>query len=157
MENKKDYKKVVRELDYLTAIKKEYDALISCGIPVGKAHFFDLPYEVNSGYSMGETIDIYCNDKKVLTRDNKQEYAKSCKWRATHGYLRIVFTKKALRKYIDMWAEIKEINRCLTYNQPSELREQRFSRCNTLISEVKSFLWERVDRKVSRISANKKV
>jgi hypothetical protein len=51
---------------------------------------------INSGYSMGDLKKIYVNDELFFTLDDKQEYAKSCKYSATHGLIRLDLSKKQL-------------------------------------------------------------
>lgn len=150
---KETYKDVVSELERLTAIKEEYDALISCGIPQAKAHCFDIPYlYVDSGFSMGEEIVIRCNKHEILKRDFTKDYAKSCKWKAKHGYIVVDFTKKDLRTYIELWERSFEIERLLKFEQPIELREKRRKEDYELHQQIKACLNDRINYELSTIS-----
>lgn len=69
---------------------------------------------IYSGYSMGETVSISYLEKKgkdayythyILEENHCESYAKSCKWKPQHGYVKIVFTKKS-----DVKAFIKACN-----------------------------------------------
>lgn len=51
----------------------------------------------STGYSMGEMKRLYVNDQLLYTRDETEEYARSCKYRANHGSLRIDLNKTELR------------------------------------------------------------
>jgi len=99
MKQTKTYEQVERELEQLNQTMELYDRLVSFGIPKKMVHYYTNP-ERRSGYSMGETIAIKCNGQKVQIIDRTQEYARSCKWRAKHGYIVIDFTKKALKEYV---------------------------------------------------------
>lgn len=99
MKQTKTYEQVERELEQLNQTMELYDRLVSFGIPKKMVHYYTSP-ERRSGYSMGETIAVLCNGQKVQIIDRTQEYARSCKWRAKHGYIVIDFTKKALKEYV---------------------------------------------------------
>ena len=99
MKQTKTYEQVERELEQLNQTMELYDRLVSFGIPKKMVHYYTSP-ERRSGYSMGETIAIMCNGQEVQIIDRTQEYARSCKWRAKHGYIVIDFTKKALKEYV---------------------------------------------------------
>lgn len=109
----KEYSRITAELEELSALKENYDALISAGIPKTKVHFFEIPYSVNSGYTMGEVVIVRCNGKDVVRYDHTQEYAKSCKWRANHGRVVLNFTKKLLKEYVILCEREHEANRRL--------------------------------------------
>lgn len=53
-----------------------------------------------SGYSMGENVRVLYfskNDNKyynIIDENHCEAYARSCKWKPQHGYVKIVFTKK---------------------------------------------------------------
>ena len=74
----------------------------------------DFPFatpRIWSEYSMGEEI-LYCfQNSPIFKEDYTQQYAKSCQWRAKHGYIVINFkTKKALKEFAD-----KAISGKITY------------------------------------------
>lgn len=103
MENK-SYATVVSEIDRLNRTLNVYDALIACGIPKKDVLFYNTPY-VFSGYSMGETIVVKCNEKHIETADFTKQYAKSCTWKPKHGLVVINFTKKELKEYVNYCKE----------------------------------------------------
>lgn len=107
----KTYKEITDELKRLNAIKSAYDKFSDIGgIPKGIVHLWELP-ALTSNYSMGEIIEITVNGKTVYNCDNTREYAKSCKYRATHGYLTFNFTKKDLRSYFEMLSRCDQLQR----------------------------------------------
>ena len=146
----KSYKQLVSELDAINNLKLKYDTLINCGIPVCKVHHWEFPTSVTSGYSMGETIVIFCNDKRILTIDRCQHYAKSCKWKPKHGHIKIVFTKKDLRKYVDMYEHIHYLQDNLKY-QPRDKQENVLNILHESLKSAETFLLERIDKKYSTI------
>ena len=78
-----------------------YENLHCNGIPYRDVHHYRYHRpSYSSGFSMGEVIIIRCNGNGIDRIDNTSEYAKSCKWRATHGLIIINFTQKGLRDYI---------------------------------------------------------
>ena len=95
MKQTKTYEQVERELEQLNQTMELYDRLISFGIPKEIVHFYTCP-ETSRDYS----VTVMCNGQKVQIIDKTQEYARSCKWRAKHGYIVIDFTKKALKEYV---------------------------------------------------------
>lgn len=55
-----------------------------------------------TGHSMGSKLDVVVVRRDgrrtvVIRRDMTQEYAKSCKWRAKHGYITVTLTPKEAR------------------------------------------------------------
>ena len=75
----------------------------------------DFPFatpRIWSEYSMGEEI-LYCFQNSPIFKESyTQQYAKSCKWRAKHGYIVINFkTKKALKEFAN-----KAISGKITYD-----------------------------------------
>lgn len=74
----------------------------------------DFPFatpRIWSEYSMGEEIIWKYQSELLFTEDYTQQYAKSCQWRAKHGYIVIKFkTKKALKEFAD-----KAISGKITY------------------------------------------
>ena len=75
----------------------------------------DFPFatpRIWSEYSMGEEI-LYCFQNSPIFKEcYTQQYAKSCKWRAKHGYIVINFkTKKALKEFAN-----KAISGKITYD-----------------------------------------
>ena len=75
----------------------------------------DFPFatpRIWSEYSMGEEIIWKYQSELLFKEDYTQQYAKSCQWRAKHGYIVIVFkTKKALKEFAD-----KAISGKITYD-----------------------------------------
>lgn len=89
---------------------------------------------------MGETIAIMCNGQKVQIIDRTHKYARSCKWRAKHGYIVIDFTKKALKEYVTVCYNIamafkdqqKEYSEFVSlYEAKNKLIEQYFDAKNS--------------------------
>ena len=75
----------------------------------------DFPFatpRIWSEYSMGEEIIWKYQSELLFKEDYTQQYAKSCQWRAKHGYICINFkTKKALKEFAD-----KAISGKITYD-----------------------------------------
>ena len=94
---------------------KKIEILRNLGVNKADAEKFlcNTP-RIYSGYSMGETVSISYLEKKgkdayythcILDENHCESYAKSCKWKPQHGYVKIVFTKKS-----DVKAFIKACN-----------------------------------------------
>lgn len=55
-----------------------------------------------SGYSMGENVRVLYFSKtdnkyySIIDENHCEAYARSCKWKPQHGYVKIVFTKKTM-------------------------------------------------------------
>ena len=67
--------------------------------------FIDNIPTISSGYSMGEYVTVFLNNKNtrcgIFSYGNYSTYAKSCKWRPTYGEVRVSFkTKKALNEFV---------------------------------------------------------
>lgn len=86
-------------LDEITKITRVHDALRSVGISKSQCTYYASP-RVQSGYSMGEVIYVYCNDKQIEYIDNRSYYKGDFKGRETHGRIIVRFTKKSLRDCI---------------------------------------------------------
>lgn len=85
-----------------------YDALKSCGIPEKLVHHF-ATFAVGSGYSLGEVTRIQCAGALIVEHDTRTQYtgrARRYNSRAAHGYTCVNFSKKDLRKFIDLRAEL---------------------------------------------------
>lgn len=100
--------KTLVKYDYASEMEKFYnskielyDRLIKCGIPKKLVHYYEVS-DIESGYTMGEKVYIYCNDMLVDVLDQTEEYARSCKWRANHGKVVLRFNKKTLKEYINV-------------------------------------------------------
>lgn len=71
-------------------------------IPEKLAVYFKHTY-LRSGYSMGEEIVYTCNGKKLLVIDNREYYTgRGRKYTPIHGYIKVDFTKKALKSYCSL-------------------------------------------------------
>ena len=102
MKAKKSYKQLVAELDELQKQKELYDRLHDLGgIKYDDVHLFRFPL-CKSGYSMGETLVVKVSKKVVAVQNQEADYAKSCKWRAKHGYMLFEFTKKGFKEMIEL-------------------------------------------------------
>lgn len=78
-----------------------YENLHLNGIPYKDVHYYRYNRPAySSGFSMGEIVVVRCNSRDIDRIDNTQEYAKSCTWKAKHGFVIINFTKKGLLDYI---------------------------------------------------------
>ena len=100
MKAKKSYKQLVAELDELQKQKELYDRLHDLGgIKYDDVNWFRFPL-CKSGYSMGETLVLKVGGKVIATQNQEAEYAKSCKWKAQHGYMLFEFTKKDFKEMI---------------------------------------------------------
>ena len=102
----KTYKQVKTQLETLNSIIDLYDKLINCGIAKDKVHYYESPH-CYSDYSMGEEIDVRCNMKPIEKVDNRKYYAKSCKWSEKHGYILLNFSKKDLKRYVQIGLEME--------------------------------------------------
>lgn len=77
------------------------EAGIEAGIPKSKAHCILALLDrisIKSGYSMGETIIVKIKGVEVMRKNQTQEYAKSCKWRAKHGEVILDMTLKQAKE-----------------------------------------------------------
>ena len=142
------YEQVVDKIQEFTELKRVYDKLHTYGIPRSLAPYFiscDYPKRSYSGYSMGELICVCFKGDVIVSYDNRKDYAKSCKWKPKHGYVKFNFTsRKTLRMYCEA---------CKRYVKANE-----GSPLNTLIdatNEVRSILVEALD-KTSLINCKKK-
>ena len=104
MNERVSYEKTVSDLDTLKRRLALYDALVAAGIPKRDVQFYDTP-RTYSGYSMGETIVVRVNGNPVQAADLTKQYAKSCKYKPTHGYVVLDFTKKDFREYVNLCKE----------------------------------------------------
>lgn len=116
---KYDYNAAKANMSYFQELMGKYNALVACGIPKNKVHEFDSPL-VLSGYSMGQVVEVWCNSLLILKEDSRNDYAKSCGWKAKHGFILIRFNKATLKKYIDLCCQIRESN----YDSRLELVKQ---------------------------------
>lgn len=80
-------------------LHKLYNNLIDCGVTPKNVRYYETP-NVYSGYSMGETVEVWCNNKIIEAIDHTSDYARSCRWRAKHGKVVINFSKKSLKEYL---------------------------------------------------------
>ncbi len=97
-----NYEQTKEKYEELKKLLQLYEILHDvCRIPYKDVHFYETPY-FSSGYSMGETIFIFCNDVKIDEDNLERQYAKSCKWTPKHGRVIIRFTKKSLHEYINL-------------------------------------------------------
>lgn len=145
-----EYSRVVSQIEELSALKENYDALISAGIPKTKVHHFEIPYSVNSGYSMGEVVIVRCNGKDVVRYDRTQEYAKSCKWRANHGRVVLNFTKKSLKEYTLLCVRQYEVDRRLRQRRDDSM-EERLKELWKVQEDINTLLTQSLDKESSII------
>ena len=96
-----DIERLEREKESIESAMAVAQALVDCGIPRKLTKHWK-PVAPESGYSMGETVVLKCGDKTIQKLDNTSEYAKSCKYRAKHGYIVLEFSKKDLRTLVDL-------------------------------------------------------
>lgn len=101
MKTRMDYDSLKKQLEKDNRLMALYNNLRYLGIPLRKVHFYETP-SVSSGYSMGEKLHVECGHYIIESIDQTREYAKSCKWSATHGLVTVSFNKKSLRKYVDL-------------------------------------------------------
>lgn len=104
-----NYKKVKKDYERAAYLLGVYDILKQCGVPEKLVHYF-APFCVNSGYSLGEVTRIQCGGVLIVERDTRAHYT-GCARRynntAVHGYTCVNFSKKALRKFVDLCAELE--------------------------------------------------
>lgn len=55
-------------------------------------------HSLQAGYSMGNSVQIKTGKMWLINRDACQEYARSCKYRASHGHLSVRLTKKEFKE-----------------------------------------------------------
>ena len=128
---KKDYKRAV----YLLGV---YDALKSCGIPEKLVHYF-APFTVGSGYSLGEVTRVQCAGALIIERDTREYYtgrAKRYNSRAAHGYTCVNFSKKDLRKFVDLRAELSA----------TSVNARRFE----IFNELQRLIYSAVDKQTAK-------
>ena len=145
-----EYSRVVSQIEELSALKENYEALISAGIPKTKVHYFEIPYSVNSGYSMGEVVIVRCNGKEIVRYDRTQEYSKSCKWYAKHGCVVLNFTKKSLKEYTLLCEKEYQANRRLQSNYYGS-REDKLKALQAIYEDKNKILAESLDKESSII------
>jgi len=108
METNKTYNHVQYELNKLNETMELYNNLHTCGIALNKVHYYEKP-KCSSEYSMGEKIEVCCNGITIQVIDDRQYYAKSCKWQEKHGYILLNFSKKDLKRYVEIGVEMEKV------------------------------------------------
>ena len=76
---------------------------------------WEILKDFDSGYKMGDEKFLLINKKIIAELDEREEYAASCKYRASHGSVDIFMTKKDLRnieKIGGIWTIRLENNKC---------------------------------------------
>lgn len=87
--------------DRLLIFKK----LRQCGIPKSLLRLYKdrAPYVCcKSGYSMGEKVELWCDDVQLDELDYRRSYSGTYRGCEKHGNLVYRFTKKALRQWFDL-------------------------------------------------------
>lgn len=131
------YKDLTNRIEAAQRIKAKYDLLIEAGVPKSKVHLFQLPSDINSGYSMGEVVRVTVNGKEVYRLDYRKEYGSRCKYHAKHGYIEIAFNKKQLREFIGL---------CVELNRPKPMSQQ-----TKAVQDWHDYAESHIDRKHSTI------
>ena len=131
----KTYNQVKSDLVYSKAIIEMYDNLHTNGISYKNVHYYAIPNNISSNYSMGEKIVVKCGENTIHTINHCMEYPKSCKWSAKHGYIVLVFTKKGLKDYV---AVCKKIEHETERKARLELYDEKRRLLNKYISIEKS-------------------
>lgn len=104
METKKNYKQVCEALAKLQEKKELYDRLHKIGgISYKQVDIWEHPI-IRSGYCMGENINVFVNHNCIASISQKQDYAKSCKYKAQHGKMIFDFTKKDFKRLFALLA-----------------------------------------------------
>lgn len=156
METKKNYKQVCAELAQLQKQKELYDRLHDlCGIKYDNVHLFRFPF-CKSGYSMGETLVVKVNGKLIATQNQEAEYAKSCKWKAQHGYMLFEFTKKDFKKVINLNGIVNhETYMCLhCMEEYKQKHEEALKKYSTLLSDMWREAFNRVSSDYKAMNIN---
>ncbi len=107
---KTKYQKVKKDYERAAHLLSVYDALKSCGVPEKLVHHF-APFTVNSGYSLGEVTRIQCAGVPIIEHDKRAHYtgrARRYNSTAVHGFTCVDFSKKDLRKFLNLRAELHE-------------------------------------------------
>lgn len=111
------------------------------------------PAYLRSGYSMGETIVYTCNGKTIITQNECKHYTgRGRKYTPTHGYIKVDFTKKALKAYCSLLKDehnndyYNKLSRDEFFNAQKELNFKKHHKMNTQEIENKiKLLSERIN------------
>ena len=148
---KQTYKEMQQQVAKLNKNIEIMDAVIKAGIPQSKAHYiFDFVgnmFRVTSGYSMGETVDIEVVGERVIRINQEKEYARSCNWKANHGWVIINFTKKDFRWMFDKAARIDKIQYLLKFVEPEHILQQLRDELIEIYKEICEFVGNRVSER----------
>lgn len=148
---KQTYKEMQQQVAELNKNIEIMDAVIKAGISQSKAHYiFDFVgdmFSVSSGYSMGETVDINVNGECVISINQEEEYARSCKWQANHGLVIIDFTKKDFRWMFDKAARIYKIHDLLKFVESEHILQQLREELIAIHKEIREFVGNRVSER----------
>jgi hypothetical protein len=147
--------KTLKELQAeIEKLQKEEETLTTlCGfIPEKLAVYFKHTY-LRSGYSMGEEIVYTCNGKELLVIDNREYYTgRGRKYTPTHGYIKVDFTKKALKAYCSLLKDecnndyYNKLRRAEFFNAQKELDFKKHHKMDTQEIENKvKLLSERIN------------
>ena len=120
----KTYKQVKEQLDVLNNILDLYDKLNECGIAKDKVHYYEAP-KCSSDYSMGEEVDVRCNMRQIQLIDKRRYYAKSCKWNEKHGFILLNFSKKDLKRYVQIGIEMEQAQKAKDRNRYLNLSDEK--------------------------------
>ena len=121
----------------IEALKKESSnvAMLENAIGVKLVEKLNGVPHIESGHRMGNFCEWYIGDQLIWKSSNCEEYAKSCKYKATHGKLIIRFrTKKECKDFFVMLAETqskkyiglksKENSSQITYEELEERKRE---------------------------------
>jgi hypothetical protein len=140
-----NYQKVKKDYERATYLLSVYDALKSCGIPEKLVHHF-APFSIYSGYKMGELTEIKCNGLLIVRYDDRELYRGSAKrfnCSAAHGYTCVNFSKKNLRKFIDLSAELSTEEAKIKAYETTQKRHD-------LLQEIKALIWGAVEEETTK-------
>lgn len=90
----------------LAKIRQVHDFLLGVAMPKKLVDYYENPYKT-SGYSMGETIEIFYLFNLITIVDNREKYSGKYRGRENYGKVVINFsTKKDLREYLQLCYDI---------------------------------------------------
>lgn len=105
-EEKEELKKEIKKLSLNISIKKFIEL---------KEKAVKILENFNDGYSMGSIKSLYVNNKCFLKIDETEDYATSCKYRATHGSIDVYLSfndLKNIQKINGLWTILEKNNKC---------------------------------------------
>ena len=147
----KTLKEIQAQIEELQKEKETLTTLCEF-IPEKLAVYFKHTY-LRSGYSMGEEVVYTCNGKELLAIDNREYYTgRGRKYTPTHGYIKVDFTKKALKAYCSLLKDeynndyYNQLRRTEFFNAQKELDLKKHHKMDTQEIENKvKLLSERIN------------